>query len=330
MKLNVERIMRTMPTIADVAKVAGVSKNTVSRYLNERGYISEKTRNAIADAMKELRYQPNQIARSLNSSATKLIGLVIPNVEHPFFSTITSHIENELDQRGYRMILCNTLHSSSKERQYLDMLMGNRVDGIIIGSHSIDMNYSDIDAPIVALDRTLADDIPVVCSDHAAGGRIAAEMFIRHGCHKVAQIVASAQVKTPSSLRHEEFSRCMYARGVTCITQELQVNQFEFSSYLKTADSILDQYPGLDGLFSADPVAVAVQRQAMSRGMRIPDDLLIVGYDGTFLAQAVFPSLPTIAQSYDQLARTAVDVLMRRINREPLDTMRYVVPLGHQ
>lgn len=316
-----------MPTITDVARVAGVSKNTVSRYLNNRGYISEKTRHAIAEAMKELRYQPNQIARSLNRSVTKLIGLVIPNVEHPFFSTITGRIENELDRRGYRMILCNTMHSSSKERQYLDMLMGNRVDGIIIGSHSVDINYSDIDAPIVALNRDLADDIPVVSSDHAAGGRIAADMFVRHGCRKVAQIVASARVKTPSSLRHEEFSKCMYDHGITCITQELQVNQFEFASYLETANDFLSQYPGLDGVFSADPVAAAVQRQALARGMRVPDDLLVVGYDGTFLAQAVFPPLPTIAQAYDELAHTAVDVLMRRIAGEPLNALRYTVPL---
>lgn len=106
-----------MVTITDVAQAAGVSKNTVSRYLNQRGYISDKTRAAIQAAIDELHYQPNQIARSLYTHKTNLIGLVIPDVEHPFFSAITAQIEDELDARGYKMILCNTLHSSKKERK---------------------------------------------------------------------------------------------------------------------------------------------------------------------------------------------------------------------
>ena len=221
-----------MPTITDVAQTAGVSKNTVSRYLNNRGYMSEKTKAAIQAAIEELHYQPNQIARSLYTSKTSLVGLVIPDVEHPFFSTITARIEDALDTRGYKMILCNTMHSSQKERKYIDMLTANKVDGIIIGSHSVDINYSDINAPIVALDRNLADDIPVVASDHVA------------------------------------------------------------------------------------------------RGMQVPDDLFIFGYDGTFLAQAVFPPLLTVAQSYDLLARTVVDVLMKRIDGDQLESLSYVIPMG--
>ena len=117
-----------MPTITDVAQTAGVSKNTVSRYLNNRGYMSEKTKAAIQAAIEELHYQPNQIARSLYTSKTSLVGLVIPDVEHPFFSTITARIEDALDTRGYKMILCNTMHSSQKERKYIDMLTANKVD----------------------------------------------------------------------------------------------------------------------------------------------------------------------------------------------------------
>lgn len=317
-----------MPTITDVAQTAGVSKNMVSRYLNNRGYMSEKTKAAIQAAIEELHYQPNQIARSLYTSKTSLVGLVIPDVEHPFFSTITARIEDALDTRGYKMILCNTMHSSQKERKYIDMLTANKVDGIIIGSHSVDINYSDINAPIVALDRNLADDIPVVASDHVQGGEIAAQAFIDRGCHKVVQLVASGQVKTPSNMRHEIFAKRMREHSITCITQELQLNQFEFSTYLNTADEILNSYPGLDGVFSADPVAAAIQRQALARGMQVPDDLFIFGYDGTFLAQAVFPPLLTVAQSYDLLARTVVDVLMKRIDGDQLESLSYVIPMG--
>lgn len=317
-----------MATITDVARLAGVSKNTVSRYLNERGYISDKTRRAIASAIDELHYQPNQIARSLYSRRTNLVGLVIPNVEHPFFAAVTSRIEDELDSRGYKMILCNTLHSTRKERQYIDMLTANKVDGIIIGSHSIDIDYSEVAAPVVALDRYLADDIPVVASDHAEGGRIAAQAFIDRHCHKVAQLVASGRVRTPSNFRHEAFSNAMRLNGITCITHELQLNQFQYSTYIETAKQVLDEYPGLDGVFSADPVAVAVQQEVLRRGMRVPEDVFVYGYDGTYLAEAIFPQLPSIAQDFSALAQKVVEVLLMQIGGGELEQLQYVVPLA--
>ena len=317
-----------MATITDVARLAGVSKNTVSRYLNERGYISDKTRRAIASAIDELHYQPNQIARSLYTRRTNLVGLVIPNVEHPFFAAVTSRIEDELDSRGYKMILCNTLHSTRKERQYIDMLTANKVDGIIIGSHSIDIDYSEVAAPVVALDRFLADGIPVVASDHAAGGRIAAQAFIDRHCHKVAQLVASGRVRTPSNLRHEAFSNAMRLNGITCITHELQLNQFQYLTYIETAKQVLDEYPGLDGVFTADPVAVAVQQEVLRRGMGVPEDVFVYGYDGTYLAKAVFPQLPSIAQDFSALAQKVVEVLLMQIGGGELEQLQYVVPLA--
>ena len=111
----------------------------------------KKTKSAIQDAIDLLHYQPNQIARSLTTKRTNFVGLVIPDVVQPFFATMASRIEDELDRRGYKMILCNTMHSSAKERKYLDMLTANKVDGIIVGSHSVDIDYSGIGLPIISL-----------------------------------------------------------------------------------------------------------------------------------------------------------------------------------
>lgn len=316
-----------MTTLSDVARVAGVSKNTVSRYLNNRGYISDKTAKAIDNAIDVLNYKPNQLARSLHSQRTNLVGLVVPDIAHPFFSTVTSFIEDELDRRGYRMILCNTLHSSDKEKNYIDMLISNKVDGIIIGSHSVDINYSRINAPIVALDRYLAPTIPVVSSDHIQGGLIASQAFIQKGVHRVLQISASSKVKTPSSLRHEVFAKELRIHGIDVVTKELAPNQFEFSTYIKTANEILDSDFNFDGVFSGDSVAVAIQRSALLRGIRVPDDLFIFGYDGTFLSEAVYPSMPTIGQQFDKLSRLTVEVLCKLMNKEPLTDLAYTIPV---
>lgn len=316
-----------MVTITDVARVAGVSKNTVSRYLNGRGYMSEKTKSIIQDAIDLLHYQPNQIARSLSMKRTNFVGLVIPDVTQPFFATIASLLEDELDRRGYKMILCNTMHSSAKERRYLDMLIANKVDGIIVGSHSVDIDYSGIKAPIVALDRFLADDIPVVHADHAQGGMIAAKAFAEHGCKKVVQFVGYSKVLSPSIQRHKVFAEQMRNHDIECFTYELRLNQFEFPSYLCTAQAFLDRYPDVDGVFAADLVALAVQREALSRGRRIPDDLFVFGYDGSFVYEIAYPPLPTIIQPYGDLAATIVDVLDKRIAGETLSAHSYVLPV---
>lgn len=316
-----------MVTLTDVARVAGVSKNTVSRYLNSRGYMSDKTKALIQDAIDLLHYQPNQIARSLSLQRTNLIGLVIPDVVQPFFATMASCIEDELDRNGYKMILCNTMHSSAKERKYLDMLVANKVDGIIIGSHSVDINYHDIKAPIVALDRNLDDRIPVVSADHEQGGLIAAKALVDHGCRKVAQFVGFSKVRTPSGKRHTVFAEYMRDHGVFCFDYELRLNQFEFSTYAETARAFFDCYRDVDGIFASDLVALALQREALSRGIRVPDDLMLFGYDGSFVYQIAYPSLPTVVQPFDGLAKATVDLLVRQISGETCEGMSVVLPV---
>lgn len=311
-----------MTTIADVARIAGVSKNTVSRYLNNRGYISQKTQESIQEAIDLLHYQPNQIARGLFTGRTNLVGLVIPDVIQPFFATMAFQIEDELDRRGYKMILCNTMYSQDKERRYLDMLRANKADGIIIGSHSTDIDYSGIDAPVVALDRNLSDTIPVVHADHEHGGRAAAQAFIEHDRHNVIQLMGYSRVRTPSIRRHQVFADQLARHAIPCATIELEHNQFEFDTYLNVADKLLDEHPDVDGVFASDLVALAIQRQALARGIAVPDDLFVFGYDGSFIYKTCWPPLPTIIQPYEKLASAIVDILIRRIEGDchiPMD-----------
>lgn len=316
-----------MTTITDVAEFAKVSKNTVSRYLNNRGYISDKTRQNIQQAIDTLHYRPNQIARSLYNSKTNIVGLVIPDVTQPFFANMTSLIEDELDRNGYRMILCNTMHSSVKERKYIDLLIGNKVDGIIIGSHSIDINYKDIDAPIVSLDRWLADDIPVVSANHTQGGLLAAQAMLNQHCDNVVQFIANSKVLSPSSQRHRVFAEQMRVNGIHCRTYELKLNQFEFRTYLETADDFFNDNTEVDGIFASDLVALAFQKKALERGLSIPRDLFIFGYDGSFVYQTAYPELPTIVQPYKEIAKTIVKVLVDKMSGKQLSRISYTLPV---
>lgn len=129
-----------MVKITDVAEKAGVSVTTFSRVLNDRGYISQATRDKVYQAMKELNYQPNELARSLFRRKSNMIGLIVPNVSHPFFSELAYYLEEYAYQKGYKLLLCNSNGDVFKERKYIEMLKKNQVDGIIMGSHVLDVD----------------------------------------------------------------------------------------------------------------------------------------------------------------------------------------------
>lgn len=318
-------VLEQVANIKDVAKKAGVSVNTVSRYLNNRGYISDETRQKIKDAIEELNYIPNQVARNLFKNKTDLVGLVIPDIKHPFFSTMTSHIEGELDRLGYKMILCNTTNSPQKEKEYITMLQENKVDGIIIGSHSLDIDYTSIRAPIVALDRYLSPTIPVVTSDHKKGGILSAEYLIESGCKNVLQIIGYSQVKTPSNIRYQSFKETIESYGLEYHDHELDWNQFDFTSYVDIVKKLLDQYPDVDGVFSVDLVIVAYLKEALKRGIKVPEDLTLVGYDGSFVSYMTHPSFPSVVQPYDQIAKKTVEILDKLIKKEELSQLTFEI-----
>ena len=142
------------PTLADVAQLAGVSPTTVSRVLNNRGYLSEKTKRSVADAIKTLGYRPNSLARALHGKSTQTVGLIVPAVSLPFFGELAVEVENALAEAGYRILICNSMGRAEREREYLSLLVGNRVDGIISGAHNEGLSeYDTIRMPLVTIDR---------------------------------------------------------------------------------------------------------------------------------------------------------------------------------
>ena len=155
-----------MAGIKDVAKMAGVGVGTVSRMLNDSGYVSLDTRAKIEAAMKELNYTPNELARNLYYKKSGIIAVLVPNVSNPFFAEFVDCVEGELRKAGFKIMLCNTLKDVKAEAEYLDLLNRHIVDGIIAGMSSLDESeYSKIHKPIVALDRYLGEEIPVVAVD---------------------------------------------------------------------------------------------------------------------------------------------------------------------
>ncbi|MFC0270953.1 LacI family DNA-binding transcriptional regulator [Metabacillus herbersteinensis] len=306
------------PKIEDVAKLAGVSPTTVSRVLNNRGYISDKTRKKVQESMEELNYFPNEVARSLFIKRTYLIGLVFPTTSNPFYGQLIFHLENTFASFGYKVLLCNSQNREDKERNYLQMLQRNQVDGIISGAHNRGIEEYEIPKlPIVGIDRYLSSSIPVVSSDNYDGGKQATELLLSKGCKKIIHINGPGFLETPANLRRRAYEDVMVANNLTPLTYELPYKGSQ-EMIIQTIKNLFDENPGVDSVFASDDtIAAKVISEAKNRGVLIPTDLKVIGYDGTDTTRMLLPELSTVQQPIKKIAEKAVEILIKQIEEQP-------------
>lgn len=299
-----------MAGIKDVAKRACVGVGTVSRMLNDSGYVAEETRAKIEIAMRELNYTPNELARNLYHKRTGIIAVLVPNVSYPFFAEFVDYVEAELYEAGFKMMLCNTVKASNAELEYLDMLNRHIVDGVITGVHSLDVEeYRKIHKPIVALDRYLGDHIPVVAVNHKEGGRLAAEALISNGCKKILHFRGSTAVESPYHERHYEFERIMEKNHIKTYSYELEWNRFDSEYYREAVEDIFSREIDFDGVFAVDGLAIECMNETIRRHLKVPRDVKFVAYDGTFITEMVEPKMTAVVQPIEGLARESVRLL---------------------
>lgn len=301
----------TMPTIKDVAERAGVSVTTVSRVLNNRGYISEATRKKVYKAMEELDYQPNEVARSLFRKRSNIIGLIVPTVAHPFFAELTAYVETYAYSRGYKVLVCNSQLDASKEQEYISMLRRNQVDGIIMASHTLEVEeYKKLSLPVVTFDRFISNRIPYVTSDNYQGGKLAVELLLARGCKKIAHMCGSLHLDMLANQRHRAFVDVAEQRNVPYFTVETDINVFEMDKYEQLLADLMRQHPDIDGLFlNSDIMAIAAVKVCRKLGKRIPEDVKIVGYDDVAIASLVSPQITSIRQPLAEMSKLSVKLI---------------------
>ncbi|MGO4270931.1 LacI family DNA-binding transcriptional regulator [Paenibacillus sp. TAF58] len=312
-----------MPKIDDVAEKAGVSVTTVSRVLNNRGYISQATREKVYQVMKELNYQPNEMARSLFRKKSNMIGLIIPTVSHPFFSELAHYLEYYADQSEYKILLCNSNRDVSKERKYIDMLKKSQVDAIIMGSMVLDVeHYRNLNLPIVSFDRIVDENIPVVTSDNLMGGKLASRLLINKGCRKLAYIQSGIGGPHHNALfargRFQGFIEELQNTGIEYFQLNLEVNDLDNqASGEDRIVSFLLAHPEVDGVFaSSDIIATMVIQASHQLYKRIPEDMKIIGYDDVRIASLVVPRLTTIRQPIQKMSELTIELIIKQIEGE--------------
>lgn len=302
------------PSIKDVANEAGVSATTVSRYLNNRGYISEYTKEKIVQAMEKLRYYPNEVARSLFTNQSNLIGVIFPTTNNPFFGELIFHIEDELYKKGKRVLLCNSINEIEVEKDFLDMLRSKIVDGIIVGSHNeVIADYQIPDLPIVAVDKQAGHDIPNISCDNYAGGMLAVEELVNKKCEHI--IYLSGAEEHSKEMNPREIA---YKEKMKSLNREVMIEIIPFSNSIdekrEKLHAIFEKYSKIDGIIAGDDMMAAVVLNVVkAKGMRIPEEVKLVGFDGAKTTLSLLPELTTIQQPIAEIAKQAVELLMLEI-----------------
>ncbi len=319
-----------MASIRDVAKKAGVAACTVSRVLNGTATVSQETRAKIEKAMKELDYIPNELARGMFRQKSGIIAMLVPSIKHPFFSSLADYIEKELYVKGYKLMLCSTSGSIEREQEYLNTFKSNLVDGIIMAVNSLPVTvYEQFAKPMVMLDCQISENIPFVVSDHRMGGRLAAEEFIRNNCRHVLHLCAEKEEKKILSYEgHETLEQLLTEQGIQTRGQEIRWNSFDLNGYRELAELILKNYPDIDGIMAADMAALAFYEAGRKLRRRIPEELCIIAYDGTYILDVIDASLTTIVQNLELYSTQVVDTILALIENPERNIGNIYVPVS--
>ena len=303
-----------MATLKEVAERAGVTITTVSRMLNSPQKVSTKTSAKIRRVMKELNYQPNEIAQSLSKKTSNFIGLIVPSSRNYFFCKIVDTVEKYTSKYGMKLLLCNSNHEKSKEIEYFNMLRANKVAGVIIASRTQNISeIADFHSPIISIDRIISPDIPAVCADNYNGGYLAGKHLAGKGCKRLAYFSGSPKLTgMDANRRLSGFESALRDSGIAPpVVAELSEERFVSLEYEDIIKAFLHEHPEVDGIFTSnDILAAQIIRHCLKSGIKIPEDLKVVGYDDIDLARLYSPSITTVHQPIEAICRFAVESIV--------------------
>lgn len=315
-----------MATIREIAKIANVGVGTVSRALNGNGYVDNQKKIYIQKIAEELDYKP--VKKSIKKTKKSgIVGVILPDVAQPFWGSFLRRVEKELLEKGYRTMIINSMGVCGRVTEAIDMVEKQLLDGIIVNS---DVTQSEIERlrkiPTVSFECEMGTGIPLIASDHKKGGKVAANLLIQCGCKNVA--IFSAKANTPVYARHriEECSRMLKRNGVHVSLIETTGKQTSMKSIGETINDFMNNYTTVDGIFTDDIEAYWCLAQAKKRGILVPRDFKIIGYDGNQITRMISPQITTIVQNVSQLAKTCVEVLDKRMKGERTEPL-YIVPI---
>lgn len=317
-----------MANLSDIAKLAGVSQATVSRVVNGTAKVNPEKRERILKAMRDTKFQPGETAKAFYKQPSKLIGYVIPSLHNLFLNEIGTALEEAAEAEGYQVVVCDSGQEPKKERDYIKLLSEMNADGMVITANNdgLEEEIRRCRLPVVVIDRKVGREYEAsVSSDNYLGGQLAAEHLLDCGCKKLVHM-RGPQLYSSGQMRFQGYlDVCrkwdMEPRFLDC--------GYDFESGLACAPKLLERFPDTDGILcSSDMTALSVYKYFSANGIRVPDDIMLVGFDGVRLATLMTPELTTIVQPAQRMGKEAFSLLRELIQGAQPQNLQRVAPVA--
>lgn len=307
-----------MATVKDVADLAGVSTATVSRVLNNHPQVADETRARVLSAVEQLGYQPSRVARRLRVKSTQILGLIISDIANPFFPSVVRGIEDVAYANQYTLLLCNSDEDPDKERLYIDIMRGESVAGVIISPVAETDNYSRVllqsGVPVVAMDRRMLDlEVDTVIVRNVEGAYQAVSHLLKLGHHRIGFIGGPPRT-TSGRERREGYEKALVEHGVESDQALIKIGDFKQAGGYRMTCELLEMNEPPTAIFTVNNLTTLGALNAIhERGLRIPQDVAIIGFDDMPWAPSLDPPLTAVSQPTYELGCTAANLLLKRI-----------------
>lgn len=314
-------------TINDIAEMTNLSKATISRVLNDKPDVSEQARKKVMDVITEHNYNPNSVARGLALKKTHTIGLILPDITNPFFPELARGVENKAKEYGYSVILSDINNDNSELPTTVTILRNKQVDGIVIVqwsnvfSEEIEEVLNHDAFPIVAIDRD--DDTSYVSFDNEASSRMAVSYLIKHGHKRIAHI--TGDLKTLSGInRLKGYRSSLVEHDIAFDDSLVYEGTYIQQTGYNGLHQIMESKKRPTAIFAAnDMIAIGIYDAAAEMGIRIPEDLSVIGHDDISFASILRPKLTTVVVPRYELGVSCMEVLFTMMNRRNSEPKTY-------
>lgn len=323
-----------MVTIHDVAKRAQVSISTVSRVLNNSSLVTPDKQKRVLEAIQELGYQPNGLARGLIHRRTQTIGVLIPDVSNFFFAEVFRGMEDIAHERGWNVIICNTDRDPERMLKYIGVLREKRVDGVVFTSEPVTEEYytalTQLAVPVVLAATSSDYEFPWIKINDEQAVFEAVQYLMQNGHREIGMISGPATDPIAGNPRVKGFLHALKNASVPSAEKRVIYGDFRFDSGKQSASVLLESFPDTTAIFAAsDEMALGVYSYAHEKGIRIPDQLSVIGFDNVRIARMATPPLTTVAQPLRRIGELAaaklIDIITTGTSQTEIGYLRHQI-----
>ncbi|UOF90355.1 LacI family transcriptional regulator [Fodinisporobacter ferrooxydans] len=319
-----------MLKMEDVAKIANVSTATVSRVLSNNKNVSKKTKEKVLKVINQLEYKPNRLASNFRKKTSETIAVILPDIANPFFSEIVKGFRDEALENGYHLLLCDTGNSAAQEKEFVELVKERFVDGIILATARMpkDEIYKlSQEIPVVlACEYVESYEIPTVSIDNVSAAREATEYLIDQGHTRIGFITGPLEIIL-SRDRVKGYRQALLLREIPIHDFLIQEGDFSVKSGYDIMTKFLANEQKPTAIFASnDEMAIGAMKACKSKGLRIPDDISIIGFDDVPISTLVEPELTTVSQPKYEIGSQAMKMLLNIIETNDLKQKQIVLP----